>query len=65
MKDLYLAVKQEIDQLKDAAAMLPELRDEYVNQGYGVFALWLNLAGYADGEENATIATMRDMCTKL
>ena len=65
MKDLDIAVKQEIDRLKDAASMLPELRDEYVNQGYGVFALWLNLAGYSDDDENATIATMRDMCTKL
>ncbi len=65
MKDIDAAVRQEIERLKGAIAALPELRDEYINQGYGVFALWLNLAGYADDDENETIAAMRDLSTKL
>jgi len=65
MKNLDNAVKQEIAILKKAALDLPECHDEYVNQGFGVFTLWLNLSGYLPEDENETIAKMRDFCTNF
>lgn len=64
MKCIHMATKQEADRLRTASIDFPELKDEFINQGYGVFSLWMNLAGYTEDEENRTIAAMRDYCTK-
>lgn len=64
MKTLEEAVREEIARLKQGSELLPELKDEYINQGFGVFALWMNLSGFSDdGEETREIAEMRDFCT--
>lgn len=65
MKPLDTAVRQEIERLKAAAQAAPECRDEYINQGFGVFALWMNLSGYDDDNESPEIAEMRDFCTRF
>jgi len=65
MKNLETAVFNEIMRLKRAAKEIPEMADEYANQGFGIFALWLNLKGYKDNDENQEIAEMRDYCTRL
>ena len=50
--------------LKEAAKQLPELAGDYQEQAFGVFALWMNLAGYHDDDENKEIAQMREFCTE-
>lgn len=64
MKCIDMATKQEVDKLRTASIDIPELKDEYINQGFGIFALWMNLSGYLDDDENSTIAAMRDYCTR-
>jgi len=64
MKCIDMATKQEADRLRNASIDIPELKDEYINQGFGIFALWMNLSGYTDDDENSTIAAMRDYCTR-
>ena len=63
MTRLNNAVAQEIARLKEAAKQLPELAGDYQEQAFGVCALWMNLAGYHDGDENKEIAQMREFCT--
>lgn len=63
MDRLKIAVAEEIQELKEAAMQLPELADEYINQGWGVFRMWMNLSGYKADDENEEIAKMRDFCT--
>lgn len=64
MKNLVIAVKEEIEALKASAKQVPECADEYQNMAWGVFGLWLNLAGYEPTDENDEIARMRDFCTE-
>lgn len=64
MKDLKTAVKQEIEALKASAKQVPECADEYQNMAWGVFGLWMNLAGYEPDDENEEVAAMRDFCTE-
>lgn len=64
MTRLNNAVAQEIARLKEAAKQLPELAEDYQEQAFGVFALWMNLAGHQDDDENEEIAQMRDFCTR-
>jgi len=65
MKNLETAVFNEIMRLKRAAQEFPELKGEFVNMGFGVFSLWMNLAGYKVYDENQEIAEMRDYCTRF
>lgn len=64
MTRLNNAVAQQIADLKKSAEILPELADEYQNQAWGVFGIWMNLAGYKADEENEEIAQMREFCTE-
>jgi len=64
MTRLNNAVAQEIARLKEASKQLPELAGVYQEQAFGVFALWMNLAGYHDDDENKEIAQMREFCTE-
>jgi len=65
MKTLETAVFNEIMRLKRAAQVFPEQKDEFENMGFGVFGLWMNLAGYKEDDQNQEIAEMRDYCTRL
>lgn len=64
MDNLKNAVARQIQALKDSAAQVPECADEYQNMAWGVFGLWLDLAGYQPMDENDEIAAMRDFCTE-
>lgn len=64
MNNLKAAVARQIQALKDSALQVPECADEYQNMAWGVFGLWMNLAGYEPMDENEEIAQMRDFCTR-
>lgn len=64
MKNLNNAVKRQIAALKESATQMPECADEYQNMAWGVFGLWMDLAGYEPMDENEEIANMRNFCTE-
>lgn len=64
MDNLKAGVARQIQALKDSAIQVPECADDYQNMAWGVFGLWMDLAGYKPMDENDEIATMRDFCTR-
>lgn len=60
MIDIDLACKAEIEQLKIAICDFPECGKDYGAQAFGVFRLWMRLAGYLDDDENTAIKEMRE-----
>ena len=63
MRNLNQATREEIEKLKKAADLIPELKTAYQEQCFGVFALWFNLSGFTEFDENSEIAEMREYCT--
>jgi len=63
MTNLTNAVIRQIEALQASAAQIPECAEEYQNMAWGVFGLWMDLAGYQPTDENEQIAMMRDYCT--
>lgn len=60
MIDIDQACKAEIEALKLASCDLPECGEEFGDQAFGAFRLWMRLAGYLPHEDNETIAAMRE-----
>lgn len=54
------AVKKQIEDMKEYSVDAPF--ENYWDQGFGIFCLWLDLAGYEVDEENDKIAAMREYC---
>ena len=65
MIDIDNAFKAEIADLKETIVQIPELGEEYANQAWGAFGLWLRLAGYLPQDENSYIADMREYVEEL
>lgn len=64
MEKLKAAVARQIQALKASANQVPECAADYENMAWGVFGLWLDLAGYRPTDENDEIAQMREFCTE-
>lgn len=65
MKDVDQAFRQCLADLKSAMNQVPELATDYAEQAWGVFGMWLCVAGYLQDDENDTIADMRKQFEKL
>jgi len=60
MIDIDQAYKLEIEELKLAICDSPESGEDFGEQAFGAFRLWMRLAGYLSEDENETIAAMRE-----
>lgn len=58
--DIDIAFKAELAELKNDIIDNPECGDELGEQAFGVFRLWMRMAGYLSDDENDTIADMRE-----
>lgn len=65
MIDIDQAYKAELEELKLAICDWPESGEDFGNQAFGVFRLWMRLAGYLSEDENETIAAMRGYALDL
>lgn len=58
--DIDNAFKAELAELKDDIICWPECGEDFGEQAFGVFRLWMRMAGYLSDDENDTIAAMRE-----
>ena len=58
--DIDRAFKEELAELKNDIIDHPWLGEELGEQAFGVFRLWMRMAGYLSEDENETIAAMRE-----
>lgn len=65
MIDIDQAYKAELEELKLAICDCPESGEDFGNQAFGVFRLWMRLAGYLSEDENETISAMREYALGL
>lgn len=65
MIDIDQAYKAELEELKQAICEWPESGEDFGNQAFGAFRLWMRLAGYLSEDENETIAAFREYALDL
>ena len=58
--DIDIAFKAELAELKNDIIDNPECGEDLGEQAFGVFRLWMRMAGYLSDDENDTIAAMRE-----
>lgn len=58
--DIDNAFKAELAELKNDIIDNPEFGEDFGEQAFGVFRLWMRMAGYLSYDENDTIAAMRE-----
>lgn len=58
--DIDSAFKAELAELKDDIICWPEFGEDFGEQAFGAFRLWMRMAGYLSDDENDTIAAMRE-----
>jgi len=58
--DIDNAFKAELAELKNDIICWPEFGEDFGEQAFGAFRLWMRMAGYLSDDENDTIAAMRE-----
>lgn len=58
--DIDRAYKEELAELKNDIIAYPFVGEKFGEQAFGVFRLWMRMAGYCSEDENDTIAAMRE-----
>lgn len=63
--DIDNAFKAELAELKNDIIDWPESGEDFGEQAFGVFRLWMRMAGYLSDDENDTIAVMREYALEV
>lgn len=58
--DIDNAYLAELSELRNDIYKNPESGEDLGEQAFGVFRLWMRMAGYLSDDENETIAIMRE-----
>lgn len=63
--DIDNAFKAELAELKNDIIKFPYCGEDLGEQAFGVFRLWMRMAGYLADDENDTIAAMREYACEV
>lgn len=63
--DIDNAFKAELAELKNDIIDCPEIGEDFGEQAFGAFRLWMRMAGYFSDDENDTIAAMREYALEV